>query len=248
MKKILLLLTITFVSVLTANAQCVPDPAFTEPGVYPDSTTGLQSACVGELYEQVVTNIVPVDTLVEISPLLPPLTLDFDSIVITSFTGLPASMTYDCSTILGGCTFIGGETGCLIISGTPSAGEEGLYTPEIIVDVYLAGSPDSQATEIIDWYVLEILPAGGCTNTLSENTTTALSLYPNPTENVLTLEGLNPSANTISIVNMNGQVMDRYTTLDTSSFEMNVSNLETGIYFVKINTSNSSETIRFIKK
>lgn len=248
MKKILLLLTITFVSVLTANAQCVPDPAFTEPGVYPDSTTGLQSACVGELYGQVVTNIVPVDTLVEISPLLPPLTLDFDSIVITSFTGLPASMTYDCSTILGGCTFIGGETGCLIISGTPSAGEEGLYTPEIIVDVYLAGSPDSQATEIIDWYVLEILPAGSCTNVLSDQAKESLNLYPNPAKNMLTLEGLNGSINTISIVNINGQIMKQYATIDTNSFEMNVENLETGVYFVKIDNTNSSKTIRFIKE
>ena len=248
MKRLLLLLAITFVSVTSVTAQCVPDLTYTEPGIYPDEATGFESACVGELYEQVVTTITPVDTTVEISILLPPVTLNFDSIVVVSFTGLPTSMTYDCASTVGGCTFLGGETGCLIVSGTPIAGEEGIYTPVITVDVYLGGSPISQATEIIDWYILEVLPTGSCTNALSENTEVALSLYPNPTENVLTLEGLNASANTISIVNMNGQVMGQYSTVDTNSFEMNVSTLETGIYFVKIDTTNSSKTIRFIKK
>jgi hypothetical protein len=248
MKRLLLLLAITSVSVLTANAQCVPDLTFTEPGVYPDEATGLENACVGEFYEQIVTTVVPVDTTVEISPLLPPVTLDFDSIVIVSFTGLPASMTYDCSSILGGCTFTGGETGCLIVTGTPTAGEEGIYTPVITVDVYLGGSPLSQATEIIDWYVIEVFAAGSCTNSLAANTNEALSLYPNPTESALTLEGLNASTNIISIVNMNGQVMDQYSMIDTNSLEMNVTNLETGIYFVKIDSANASKTIRFIKK
>lgn len=247
MKKLLLLLAVTFVTVLGANAQCTPDPAFTDPGIYPDSATGFASACVGDLYEQVVTNIVPVDTTVEIIPGFPT-TLDFDSIVIVSFTGLPASMTYSCSTTLGGCSFAGGEAGCVLISGTPTAGEEGTYNPVITVDVYVGGTGVSSSTQDIDWYEIEVLAAGNCNAGLIENSTSSVSLYPNPTENNLTLEGLNGSSNTISVVNMNGQVMNSHSVIASDSFELNVSNLDSGIYFVKIDSENSSETIRFIKK
>lgn len=247
MKRLLLLLAITFVSVLSANAQCVPDPAFTDPGIYPDSATGFANACVGDLYEQVVTNIVPVDTTVEIIPGFPT-TLDFDSIVIVSFTGLPASMTYSCSTTLGGCSFAGGEAGCVLISGTPTAGEEGTYNPVITVDVYVGGLSTASSTQDIDWYVIEILAAGSCTSGLNEESNASINLYPNPAETKLTLDGLNTSSNTISIVNMNGQLMNTYSVVNSESFEMNVMNLESGIYFVKIDTADSSETIRFVKK
>ncbi len=246
MKRLLLLLAITFVSVLSANAQCVPDPAYTEPGIYPDSATGFASACVDELYEQVVTNIVPVDTTVEIIPGFPT-TLDFDSIVIVNFTGLPASMTYACSTTLGGCSFAGGEAGCVLISGTPTAAEVGTHNPVITVDVYVGGSTTAASTQDIDWYVIEVLPAGSCTAGIEDQSTASLNLYPNPTENELTLDGLN-STSSISIVSMNGQVMNSYSNINSESFEMNVSNLDSGIYFVKIDNATSSETIRFVKK
>lgn len=247
MKKLLLLLAVTFVTVLGANAQCTPDPAFTDPGIYPDSATGFANVCVGDLYEQVVTNIVPVDTTVEIIPGFPT-TLDFDSIVIVSFTGLPASMSYACSTTLGGCSFAGGESGCVLISGTPTAGEEGTYNPVITVDVYVGGTGISSSTQDIDWYVIEVLAAGSCNAGINENDNASISLFPNPTESNLTLEGLNGNSNNITVVNMNGQLMTSHTNITTNSFEMNVSNLDSGIYFVKIDSDNSSETIRFMKK
>ena len=56
MKKTLLILTFVFASIF-ANAQCTPDPQFTAAGVYPDTTTGLAPAYVGQSYHQNITII-----------------------------------------------------------------------------------------------------------------------------------------------------------------------------------------------
>ena len=247
MKKLLLLFAITSVSII-ANAQCTPDPAYTQPGVYPDSATGFIPACVGEYYEQVVTNVVPADTDAVIIPGLPPVTIAFDSVVISSFTGLPASMSYQCVSSLGGCAFAGGETGCILISGTPTAGEEGNYTLTIVVDVYLGGDPNPLVTETVDWYVIKVLAAGNCNAGLNNNSEENITLYPNPTDGLLKIEGLNYSSNTISILDINGKLINQYPDIKTRSFDVNVESLENGVYFVKVDNINSSKTIRFTKK
>ncbi len=248
MKKLLLLIAVIFFSILRTSAQCTPDPTFTEPGIYPDSATGFGNACVGDLYEQVVTNIVPIDTTVQIVPGFPAATLDFDSIVIISFTGLPASMTYDCSTTWGGCAFAGGESGCVLISGTPTAGEEGTYNPVITVDVYLGGTGIPSSTQDIDWYVIDVMPSGNCNTGILENTNSSIRLFPNPTENKVIIDGLKGNSKRISVLNINGQLMTSELKVTTDSLELNVSSLDHGLYFVKIDSDNSSETIRFIKR
>src|SRR5690606_34225839 len=84
---------------------------------------------------------------------------DIDSVVITSFTGLPNGLSvvyYD-----GGNTnspadqgaFEGGTTGCALISGTPTAA--GTYNLSINVDAYVGGAPIPNAT-LIDWYTIVI--------------------------------------------------------------------------------------------
>ena len=104
------------------------------------------------------------------------------------------------------------------------------------------------STQDIDWYTIEVLATGNCNAGLTKNQNTTISLFPNPTENNLTLEGLNSNSNTISVFNMNGQVMASHSNINAESYELNVSNLDNGIYFIKIDSNKSSETIRFIKK
>ena len=244
MKKLLLILSIAFVSIASANAQCTPDPQYTTPGIYTDSATGFAAGCQDVYYEQLITNVVPVDTTVELIPGFPT-TLAFDSIVITNFTGLPASLTYACNTTLGGCSFAGGTTGCAIISGTPTVGDVGTHNLVITVDVYVGGLGTPSSTQDIDWYFIEILDAASCNIGLSENDLTATKLYPNPTENVLTLEGMAANTESITITNLNGQVMNVFNNVNATSMDINVEHLESGIYFVRID---DTEVIRFVKK
>ncbi len=250
MKKLLLLVAVTFISIATLNAQCTPDPQYTTPGVYPDSATGLSDACIGQAYDQLVTVIVPVDTCVFIlGPLFPCTTITIDSVVITSVTGLPTGFTYSpnspqntISPIDGGA-FEGGTTGCLSIAGNPTSADIGVHNLTIITDSY-AGGQTSQT--IIDYYSIEVLDCAS--SGINENALSNIVAFPNPTEDVLTLNGLNGSTESIAILNTNGQVMMSYSTVQATQFDMNVSSLESGIYFVKIIENNELRTIRFVKK
>ena len=249
MKKLLLFISITLISVATVNAQCVPDASYTTPGVYPDSATGFANACVGQPYEQVVTNIVPVDTVVEIIPGVPT-TLIFDSVVITSFTGLPPGFTYACNSpqntvsSANSCTFEGNTTGCIAITGTPSAADIGVYNLVITLDVYMSGGLTPLSTQTVDYYSIEVLD---CTAGISQNSLSSIVAYPNPTDNILTVSGLE-NANNIVITDASGKIILSSTGVMNSSIEFNVADLETGIYFVKVSQNNLTETIRFVKK
>lgn len=253
MKRILLLASITLFGIASANAQCTPDPQYTTPGIYPDSATGLADACVGELYDQLITNVVPVDTTVELVPGVPT-TLPFDSVIITSVSGLPNGFTFACNDAQNtvsppdGCAFEGGTTGCVSITGTPAPGDEGNYPLLIVVDVFLGGAGTSIATYNVDWYYIDILPAGNCNTGLNVLESNGLSLYPNPAENVLTLNGIGANTELISITSASGQLMDSYTDITGSSMELNVQHLENGIYFIRILSDETSEAIRFVKE
>ncbi|MBL1278845.1 MAG: T9SS type A sorting domain-containing protein [Fluviicola sp.] len=251
MKKLLLFISITLISVASVNAQCVPDPQYTTPGIYPDSATGMAGACVGVAYSEVITNIIPLDTCVEVIPNFPCVTLVFDSVVITSFTGLPPGYTYQCNDIqntvspANSCTFEGNTAGCVIIDGTSVIADTGTYNLVITVDVYLAGGATPQATQIIDWYSIVVTD---CTVGLDENAMAKISAYPNPTENVLTIDGLSGLTESITITDANGKIMNNVEGISTSNYEMNVSDLESGIYFIQIKQNNDSRVIRFVKK
>jgi hypothetical protein len=241
MKKLLLLLAVGIFGISQANAQCTPDPQYTAPGIYPDSATGMDPGCVGVLYDQLITVVVPVDTTVEIIPGFPT-TLDFDSIVLVSFTGLPASgnLSYVCWSTLGtNCSFPGGGTGCMSISGTPTVADIGVHNLVITVDVYVGGAGSPATQEVIDWYSIEITdcPAG-----LDEKNNTALGLFPNPADQEIQLN--NAHGEDVIITDINGQVMKVVAANGNGAMKIDVSALTSGVYFVQV----GNETTRFVKK
>ena len=83
---------------------------------------------------------------------------------------------------------------------------------------------------------------------IEEGSLSTLNAYPNPTENVLFISGLEGLTNSISVMNSNGQVITSHSNIDSPIYEMNVENLESGIYFVRINQNNNSKVIRFVKQ
>jgi Secretion system C-terminal sorting domain len=253
MKKLLLSATFAAIWSLGASAQCTPDPQFTNPGVYPDSATGFESACVGVPYEQIITNVVPADSTVFIGPI--PVTLVIDSVVVVSVTGLPPGFTFSCfdgqnvNSPFNGCAFEGGTAGCISIAGTPQAGDEGIYNLDVTFDLYLAGQPTPQFTTSIDYYSIEVIAAAICAAGMNDISTANFNLYPNPVSESFTLdglEGLNISA--ISITNAEGKVLATYVDVPSSSFDMNVAHLDGGIYFVQIAHENYIDVVRFIKE
>ena len=83
---------------------------------------------------------------------------------------------------------------------------------------------------------------GGST-AIAENNSN-ISIYPNPATTVLNVEA--EGYNTVEIVNILGQVV--YGANATSNMQINVSNLNNGVYFVRLNGANGTATQKFIKK
>ena len=72
----------------------------------------------------------------------------------------------------------------------------------------------------------------------------SISIYPNPATTVLNVNA--EGYNTVEIVNILGQVV--YGANATSNMQINVSNFDNGVYFVRLNGANGTATQKFIKK
>lgn len=296
---------------LSASAQCTPDPQYTQanPGIFPNQATGFVSGCVGVPYTQLVTNVVPPDTtttqIVFGQPV--PITVDIDSIVITSVTGLPPGLSISFNDAQNttsppdlGC-FEGGTIGCALISGTPTTAGSFNLNITVVAYVSLLGQ---QPPSDIDWYtiVIEDVPTitlngsdltsssttgnqwyvGGTIITNATNQTytptangsytvenncgtsapyvvnsagigesalSSINVYPNPAESSISIDGLNgTNFDAVMIVNLNGTIVKEVSSISTSNQTIDISDLENGVYFVRVQTASNTEVIRIVKK
>lgn len=158
-------------------AQCIPDaslpddvaglfPAPENPNTNPDGGI-TEPACIGQPYEFVFTLVTTVDA--KGTPLGD---LKVDSILLSFVDGLPEGLTYRCDT--GNCSTKGGDKGCLIISGTPTANNEpGDYIITMGGTLYAKDTRDRPTTLSTDFpdevnfpgdiYILELRDAN-CTS------------------------------------------------------------------------------------
>lgn len=131
MRKILLLFIAFATGIGFAQAQtvCTPNPLFASlgiPGIYPNPLQQdfIDPGQQGVPYQFTFTMIVPADTTIDLSSFvgfpIPPVTVSVNYQEVTGITGLPAGLNYQCD--LSNCQWVGGQNGCLKISGTPSQG------------------------------------------------------------------------------------------------------------------------------
>lgn len=242
MKKLLLIASLAFFGALNLNAQCTPDASLTSSGIYPDSATNFIGGCVGQPYEQIIQNVVPADTIVPIGGLPFPATIV--SIDLNTVSGLPPGITYNCNPT--SCSFLGGQTGCAVISGTCNT--PGTYnlvfeltanaTVGIIVPV-----PQSQDFTLT-YYKIVI---GACAASIDENTTSMFKLYPNPAYSKVVIDGLK-GQNNITLTNAEGKIVKTYDMFEGTSLEMNLEGLNNGLYFVTVNHDKGTEVLKLIKE
>ncbi len=81
----------------------------------------------------------------------------------------------------------------------------------------------------------------GINEPLNEN----VSIYPNPANNVLNVTA--NGYNKMEIINFLGQVVINEN-ISNTNFEVNVSNLNSGVYFVRLQGENGTITKKFVKK
>jgi hypothetical protein len=171
MKKLLFVLFISFTGITMVSAQCTPDPLVNAPGIYPDSATNLPHATVGVPYSTTMTACVPHDTL----------GLTFDSVGVTSITGLPTGFSYTPNSASGywhGAAVAGTvNKGCILISGpAPTAGQAGTYPLTIHVNAVVF---HTQNPYTLTYYKIVIDPASSVSELIPSN----LVIYqnsPNP--------------------------------------------------------------------
>lgn len=85
-----------------------------------------------------------------------------------------------------------------------------------------------------------------CVGLMKSSALKGLSVYPNPTYGVFTVELLNESAKNIEVMDVTGRIVyTKTTTYDQT--EVDVRDLSAGIYYVKITSENVSEVIRIVK-
>jgi uncharacterized delta-60 repeat protein len=76
----------------------------------------------------------------------------------------------------------------------------------------------------------------------------SIKLYPNPVKDLLIIQGLNANAvSNISIIDPQGNVMIKATAAG-NHYSWNIKQLAAGTYFVKIESGEKTETIKFIKQ
>jgi hypothetical protein len=107
--------------------------------------------------------------------------------------------------------------------------------PSGIVDVIL--NPDANTQHII---------IEGSVLRVNDNQIEGLTIFPNPTVNILnfSLKGIENTP--INIIDVNGKVVLQ--TSISSENNVDVSSLNTGVYFVQFEVENKSVNYKFIKK
>lgn len=75
-----------------------------------------------------------------------------------------------------------------------------------------------------------------------------LSVYPNPVNDIITITDKgNTSFNSISITDINGRTIKAVETGNVSEFQMNLSDLNAGVYFLNISSESGKAVKKFIK-
>lgn len=83
---------------------------------------------------------------------------------------------------------------------------------------------------------------------VNELNNSAIKIYPNPVKNDLMINGLPNSIVTINITDISGKIVFTTTTNSTKTQQLNLSSLSSGVYFLKMNFTETSKIIKFIKE
>lgn len=112
-------------------------------------------------------------------------------------------------------------------------------------DVYLAIQCVSEDAFV---FMLDDIKVNKPVSSVAENAIAALSLYPNPATEMIVISSGGSAIEKVDIYNAAGALVYSAQSSDSSNFRYNVSSLEAGIYFAKVETSDGAKVIRFIVK
>lgn len=255
MRKILLSFILAGGLFAGANAQCTPDPQYTQSGLYPDSATGLPTAYVGYPYNEVITIVVPQDTAYDAGAPFGTVIVTIDYIEVTGVTGLPPNFTYQCNPT--NCQYPGGSTGCAVLYSTvdPVAADIGMYNLTINTWNQLAPPYDSfSQAGSYNYYYIEVKDSTGVNvgiKTYTDVTFSLADMYPNPVQNEARIQFLigEPSPVSFTITNLLGEVVETrmiQASQGVNTFYVNTDKMNSGIYLYSVESNGRKLTKRMI--
>jgi hypothetical protein len=238
MKKLLLSVAAIGLLAWSVDAQsCTPGANFVDStfGVWPDTVQNLPPASVNVFYSTDINFKAPAD-----AGDVPgsPASGAIESFTVSSVTGLPSGINYSCNNP--NCTYVGGNNGCANVYGTPT--QTGIFDITISIDAQVNIGfgivvPYSQA---FSGYKIVVGSAGLITGVIEP-----LHAFPNPSNDITTVEGLNGIRLTLN--NLNGQELLVKSIEGLSTTDLNIANLNAGVYFINVYGEQGVETIRIIK-
>lgn len=229
MKNFFTTLSIILISTTTYSQVCTPDNSITQPGYYPST---LEPAPILKPYEQVIQIRTISDTTVEYNGSM--VNAKIDSVKVTKVLGLPASFNYACYHPR--CVFVGSETRCAKLFGTPQIGEEGTYPIDMVVIVYatVQGFLKLTETDTISNFSLEVYDDGTSVikDKLSESN--KIQVYPNPLKNELNINSGETKFTEFRIKSFDGKVLFQ----NEFQAKTDLSSLPAGLYFLELSGPN----------
>lgn len=234
MKKLFTIL-VAMCAMVAVNAQSVDLQA------YGFVDNGTDQNVIDELNLSLTDDLNPNAVVVNAGPDALPAT---DTIMITiSYMGQPIMQ-------------MGGFSAIAVGSGIIFSGQDPILTADEMTEYGLEGSFEL-------CYTFEIHAGPGSSTTdpdmsnnqacitinrgevaISENVVSEVSIYPNPATSVLNVNAAGYSQ--VEVINMLGQVV--YSNSISNNAQINVSDLNNGVYFVRLSGANGTTTQKFIKK
>lgn len=228
-----------------STAQCIPnnDPV---SGIEPDT---LSVAYVGVPYEQIIYFKLPHDTTVQFGPVT--IALIVDSLIITSYNGLPPSFSLACNTA--SCTVLGGENGCAAITGTATASEVGIHPLKVYVITYVSdtfGTPVGGFPDSIDFYFMNVqLPSG--VEQVATDKLVVGEIYPNPSDDKIGVPVTSPVDDVVelTVMDISGKEMEQSEVAvkkGNNTEWVDISRLPKGFYFMRLSYEGVSVNRKFL--
>ncbi|MDY8138142.1 VPS10 domain-containing protein [Aquimarina sp. 2201CG5-10] len=76
----------------------------------------------------------------------------------------------------------------------------------------------------------------------------SVEVYPNPTENTFSIQGMNKRINSIDVYTVNGQLVETFNGDHLHQKEINIEKLSRGVYLIRVNSDVGIYTTKIIKK
>jgi len=238
-KKLLLMVPMIGIAFAMMAQPCVPGPQ-TQPGVYPDSATGLPHAYANTVYSTVMTVVVPADTVVS------GFVIQIDSIGITGFQGLPPGFSYATNNVSG--FWHGGQKGCVLITGMHTA--VGVW-PLVIEATAVAAGGGMVLPYTIDYYKIVIDSTHLSIEPIEANSFEVFQNQPNPFSSITEIS-FNADVNDVysfEVFDMIGKSVYAEpinAQKGLNRFTFNSNGLPHGVYFYKIGNGQRQVTKRMI--